>query len=400
MCALGINNIFSSFKLHPWKWIIVVCCLLAAVLAVQAHVTTNYNDGMHLTSYNNFVIFRQSFFHLLNHQDLYLKYKYEYWDIYKYSPTFAVFMAPFAILPAIPSLLLWNLTNVLALLFGIQYQRHFDQVKKSLVVAFVFIELATSLQNEQCNALVVGLLLIAFGLAEKQKLFAAVGIILFTGFIKLIGIAALSIFILYPKWHKAILYCIIWLFIYLLLPLLFVAPSELLFQYTRWLEILNEDLAGTGGLSVISISRFFSGYEVSKTAIQLTGMVLLLLPLIQWKKFVSAELRMKYFSSVLIWMVIFNHKAESPSFIIAVTGVAIWYFNSSKTIVNHLLLAFCLIGTQLSTTDIFPNTLQNGIFTASALKAIPCFFIWIKLTFELYQETIFSIRHNKLVQSN
>src|SRR5438128_8002394 len=71
------------------------------------------------THYNNFLIFRQSFDHLIHNMDLYSSQVPEHYDFYKYSPTFATLMAPFALLPVLPGLILWNLLNALALFFAI-----------------------------------------------------------------------------------------------------------------------------------------------------------------------------------------------------------------------------------------------------------------------------------------
>ncbi len=56
---------------------------------------------------NNFRIFRYSFFHLSNHQRLYIEYPSEYWDYFFYHPVFAFLFAPFAVLPENMGLFLW-----------------------------------------------------------------------------------------------------------------------------------------------------------------------------------------------------------------------------------------------------------------------------------------------------
>jgi hypothetical protein len=54
-------------------------------------------------AYNNFIIFKQSFFHLKNNTNLYLEYINEYKDHYYYSPSFALFVIPFSYLPILIS---------------------------------------------------------------------------------------------------------------------------------------------------------------------------------------------------------------------------------------------------------------------------------------------------------
>jgi hypothetical protein len=67
--------------------------LIALGCTMQAFMQPIGGSGM--VPYNNYIIFKQSFTHLYNHQDLYGAYSSEYWDLYKYTPTFAVLMAPF-----------------------------------------------------------------------------------------------------------------------------------------------------------------------------------------------------------------------------------------------------------------------------------------------------------------
>ena len=49
-------------------------------------------NGITYTHYNNYIIFKQSYFHLIENKDLYTLYPNEHWDYYKYSPTFSLLM--------------------------------------------------------------------------------------------------------------------------------------------------------------------------------------------------------------------------------------------------------------------------------------------------------------------
>jgi hypothetical protein len=93
--------------------------ILASILSLYPKV--KIFDGIEYTNYNNYVIFKQSFIHLMNHQDLYKLYPNEHWDLYKYSPTFALFFGFFQIFPDSIGLILWNILNAGVLLFSIYY---------------------------------------------------------------------------------------------------------------------------------------------------------------------------------------------------------------------------------------------------------------------------------------
>lgn len=362
---------------------IIVYCALALFATVQAYLTTHLDDGRNLTNYNNYLIFRQSFVHLMNYQDIYLKFKYEYWDVFKYTPTFALFMFPFAVFPVIPGLLLWNLVNVASVIIGLNNISLLTSKQKSLILLFSLVEIATSIQNEQSNALVTGLIICAFALMEKRKLFFAVGLIVFVVYVKLLGAAVLIMFAFYPRFWRAVAYAFCWSIIFLLFPLLVIRPDQLVFLYGRWIEILNDDLAGTGGLSVMTVMRSWLSLDFQSVYIQIAGMIALCTPLLFWKRFSDVQSRLLFLSSILVWIVIFNHKAESPSFVIAVIGVIIWYVISVKSGVNTALLVLCFVFTQLSATDLFPRNLRNGFFEEYAVKALPCVLIWIKMNIDI-----------------
>ncbi|MBK7855412.1 MAG: DUF2029 domain-containing protein [Bacteroidetes bacterium] len=69
--------------------------------------------------YNNYLIFKDSFQHFLQGLNLYANYPPV--DLFKYSPTFAVLMSPFAFLPDWLGLTLWNLLNAMLFFMQLKY---------------------------------------------------------------------------------------------------------------------------------------------------------------------------------------------------------------------------------------------------------------------------------------
>ena len=65
---------------------VYILVTVLASLAKYLHVRDQF------TNYNNYVIFRNSFLHLISNKDIYAWYLDEQWDLYKYSPSFAAFM--------------------------------------------------------------------------------------------------------------------------------------------------------------------------------------------------------------------------------------------------------------------------------------------------------------------
>ncbi len=124
------------------------------------------------------------------------------------------------------------------------------------------------------------------------------------------------------------------------------------------------------------------GLDGGKNLVLAIGGILLLLPFALINKYSIYQYRLLQLCSVLIWIVIFNHKAESPTFVIAMAGVVIWYMTMPKSRTNNNLLALALIFTSLSPTDIFPAWVRQNLVIPYTLKAVPCIAIWAKIWYE------------------
>ncbi len=435
------------------RFLLGVYILLALGATLQSYFgnPTTFNN-LQYTAYNNYIIFKQSFFHLIENKDLYILYPSEHWDLYKYSPTFSLLMAPLAILPDVIGLLCWNLLNALVLFFAIkniplkdsklfgnslmnieQGTRNkefrslsnndestvFDKLRNSLFLVpcsifkknnsfsigvmglclvFIALEMLTSLQNEQSNALMAGLIILAFVLLEKDKIWLGTLCIALTVFIKIFGVVAFALFLVYPKKGKFILASTVWVIVLTVLPLLVISMDQFQLLYESWWRMLGEDHAASYGYSVMGWLQSWFGLDVSKNVIVLLGVVLFCLPLIKIKKYTNYKFRWRLLASILIWVVIFNHKAESPTFVIAMSGVGIWYFLSkiemekvdaihkvtSSHLVNTVLVVLAFVFTSLSPTDLFPRFLRENIVIPYVLKAVPCILIWGKIIWEMY----------------
>jgi hypothetical protein len=341
-------------------------------------------NNLPYTHYNNFIIFKQSFYHLLQGKDLYALYPSEYWDFYKYSPSFALFMAPFFIFPDLIGLILWNVLNCLVLYFALMKVSGIDRKAKSLLLLFVMIELFTSVQNAQSNGLLAGLLIMAYSALEKKEVLLATLLIIFSFYLKIFGIAAVILFFLYPEKLKFILYSTAWMFILGILPLLLISPEQLHHLYQGWINLLISDQSVSQGLSVMGILLSWFSLQIPKTLILLIAVVWLFIPLIRRQHYFSEKFKLNYFAALLIWLVIFNHKAESPTYIIAMSGVGLWFFSQKITPLNLALTVFAFIFISLSPTDLFPKVLRDSLIIPYQLKALPAVLIWLKIQYDLF----------------
>ena len=358
--------------------------VLASVQAVLLGLKTFVPDGELYTNYNNYVIFRQSFFHLLEQKDLYILYPKEHWDLYKYSPTFALFFGFFAYLPDVLGLSLWNVLNAFLLFSGVMALPKFSDKQKALILLVLVLELMTSLQNAQSNAMMAGLLIWAFAALERRHYLAATFFIMATVYIKIFGLVAMAMFLFYPRKERLALYSLLWAGIFLVLPLVVVDWNQLSFLYQSWLRMLQDDHSASYGFSVMGWLYTWFGISANKIVVLGTGVLLFCLPLLRFRLYTDFKFRILTLCSTLIWVIIFNHKAESATFVIAMSGIAIWFFAQEKmSVENQVLLVLALVFTSLSPTDLFPKFIRKGILEPYVVKAVPCILIWAKIIWEM-----------------
>jgi len=372
------------FLNKPWLFLLVyVIAALVATLQEYAGGTKQFegSDGIY-THYNNYLIFKQSFYHLLAGSNLYIHYPQEHYDLYKYSPTFALVFGLLAWLPDGAGLLLWNVLNAIALFFGVK-MLNLKTSEKNIVFLLTAVELFTSLQNSQSNALIAGLIVLAMALMERERFFWACLCIALTVYIKLFGVFAFALCLLYRSRWKMIGYSALSILLLAILPLLVVSVDQLKECYFNWWSLLQSDYV-PNYLSLVGVVKAWTGISLKQNWILVAGLIAFLIPLSKIRFYQDAKFRLMMLAMILLWMVVFNHKVESPTFIIALVGVGIWYTASSldQRLKNSLAL-FAFIFTSLSTTDVFPNFIQENLFEPWSIKAIPCIAIYFVSFYEL-----------------
>ncbi|MDC3209814.1 DUF2029 domain-containing protein, partial [Chitinophagales bacterium] len=183
---------------------------------------TRFIAGGEYTHYNNYLIFKQSFYHLLEGQSLYGAYPQEYFDYFKYSPTFALLFSCFAIFPDVLGLSLWNVFNLFMMVFALLALPSFDKRWIGAIILLSIFELITTTQNVQSNTLMLAFFIGTFACLEREKYLLAVVLIGLAIYTKLYAIVGLSLFLLYPNRIKNIVYLLIVLSALFCLPLLVV----------------------------------------------------------------------------------------------------------------------------------------------------------------------------------
>ena len=329
-----------------------------------------------LHRYNNYVIFERSWDHLVSGQDLYALHPQEHWDLFKYTPTFAVLMAPFSAMPDAVGLPMWNLLNALVLVLAVSRLPMLDQRQQAIALLICAVECMTALQNAQSNGLVVGLLVLAFAEMERGKSWLPALCVLLSAFIKLFGIVGLAMFLMHDnRWKLAGWTAGIGL-ILTALPLLVISPDHYAWLFESYGQMLSQDHSASLGYSLHGILHSWFGLGVSKSLVLAVGSVLFMLPVLYWRKWTDQAHRLQVLCLILWWVLVFNHKSESPTFVIAMAGVGVWFVHAKRTRLNLGMMWFALVLTSLVTTDLCPRWVREQFVNPYALKALPIVVLW------------------------
>jgi hypothetical protein len=358
------------------RWLLALYALSVVVVAGQ-HLFIRLN--------NNFAIFRASFGNLLAGRDLYALHPEQAWDLFKYSPTFAVLFAPFSLLPLPAAVVLWHAVNMLLLFYAVG--RLLPGSKGTIALALIYLEALGAMQHAQTNGLVTALVVLAFVAFERQRQLGAALAIALGAVVKIFPLAALPMAVFHPRRIRFALLFTGVLLALVALPLLFISPHELAAQYQSWRSQEAADALSTasfGGGGVMELLHLWLGVHIPNWPVQLAGTVLLLLPLAARRRdWSDPDFRLRFLCSLLVYMVIFNHRSESPSFVIAVTGIAIWYVTSPREWLHTALLALTILVVSVSSTDLTPSYVKHEIVLAYRLKTVPCLLVWLLMQAEL-----------------
>ena len=363
--------------------ILGVYLVTAAAVAVQRTVFSREN---------NFWIFRAAFDHLRTGADLYAAYPDVHADFFKYSPTFALLFAPFAVLPPTVGYALWAAVCAGVVWFGIE--RLLPSRAAMLALAIAWISVVGDLQRAQSNALVAGLMIIAWVAYERERQLPAAIAVAAGGFVKLFPLAAAMGALLHRKWWRFCLILVAILAVGAAFPLLAAGPDSLAAQYQSWYAIETHDAApmaryGTGGADLyaglMGQFRVWFGVDWPHWPTQLAGLVVLMAPLLtQRARFEERVFRIQVLASLLVFCVLFNHQAESPSYSIAMIGAAIWFATSEPARWRTTLIVACVVVVNLMSTDLMPRTWYRDYYVQYLLKTVPLIPLWIVMQLELH----------------
>lgn len=376
-----MNSVFQKF---PWLNSVRNLTYIFAGLVL---IATVHRLLLGAGSFNNYSIFRASFYNLWQGNDLYIAHPEQYNDLYKYSPTFALLMAPFYAMPKGLGLFVFNFLNAL-LPFWALNRLNISSKAKSFILIFIAIELLSSIQNAQSNGIMVGLMLAAFGSFERKEMVWAALFVCLGFYLKVFGAAVGIFFLFHDKKLKFLIACAVIGIFLGIIPAAITGMDGLIFQYKSWLHLLAVDPTVDRDYSIMTLTQTWFHFTAKDVWYLIPGMVLLLLPLVRVREWKNFAFRLFYLAIILVWVVIFNHKAESPTYVIAVFGVGLWGILEERKWLRIFMLTFVYIFTILSPTDLFPPYVRQEIWQAYSLKALPCIVLWGLMTWEIMRTKV------------
>ncbi len=340
------------------------------VLSVGLSLFTAFQSHM-----NNWLIFKASFNHLINGTSLYIPYPSEHHDLFKYSPTFALLMAPLAVLPAWLGATLWNLSGAVLFLWAL-LQLPIQDSQRQAVFWISLPEFIGSTQGFQSNIHMVALMMLFWVALEKEKPIQAAFFLFGSFFIKIFGIVAGALYLFSSyTWsqprkiaqHALVLAKVFVLL--LILPAVFIGWDSLLFQYQEWWSLLKMDAAHSYGFSLMGVVHGFTGWEFRNFPFQLFGALSLAGTFLAFRKASQPE-RLIGLIAVCYFMVLFNHKSESPTFVIAMMAFGLHTSFIKNRKMRWTLIAFTLGCVSLLYSDLF-RTYKQSVFDVYSVKVWP-----------------------------
>ncbi|WP_185290332.1 glycosyltransferase family 87 protein [Chryseobacterium lactis] len=373
---------FLKILLNP-KYIFGVYLIISVVTAISKYMRGDY-------AINNYLIFKNVFFNTIHQKNLFIHYPDLYFDLNHYGVFFSAMIAPFAMMPDWLGISLWNIANTFIFIYGV-YKLPFSDAKKAIFGLLCLQEYITAALSLQFNVALTGLLLLSAVYIYERKEVKSVTAILIGIFVKIYGIVGLTQFFFIKNKTKFILSGIGIAILFFVLPMAYSSPQFVIQCYTDWFQSIveknneNQVLGNMQDISLMGfVRRILGDASISNLVFLAFGLPLFALPYVRIKQYKHYAFQLMILASTLLFLVLFSSSSESPTYIIAVVGVLIWFFlQKERTPLIIGLLVFVIIFTCFSTSDLFPKFVKENYIIKYSLKAVPCIVIWLRVTYEL-----------------
>ena len=369
--------------ISDYRIIFVIYIIVAAITAFS-----KYKRGV--GGYNNYLIFKGVFYNTLQEKNIFLQYPDLFFDSNHYGVFFSLLIAPFALMPDWLGCILWNVTVTMVFLYAI-YKLPFSDRKKSFFAWLCLQEFITAATYFQFNIALTGLLMLSAIYVYERKETKSASAILIGTFVKVYGIVGLSAFFFIKNKLRFIISLIVIAILFFLLPMLISSPKFGVQSYFDWYTSLSEKnlsnqvLGNRQDYSLMGVvRRFLQDASISNLVFLIPGFIIFMMPYLRISQYKNLSFQLMILASTLLFLVLFSSGSESPTYIIAVAGVMIWFL-MQKTIsrLDIGILIFVMIFTCFAFSDLFPKSIKEDVFVKYSTKAIPCIVVWFRVMYEL-----------------
>jgi hypothetical protein len=340
---------------------------------------------------NNFLIFKNVFFHLVHQQSLYIEYPAEYYDVNLYGPVFSVVIAPFAGLDTNLGALLWAMSGAAVLFYAIR-QLPLTRLQQNIILLLCTQELMGASGWFQLNQFIGAFIILTFTNTLKGKELWATFFIVLGTLTKFYGIVGLAFFFFSPNPKRFIGGLLLWGAVLFALPMAISSPQYIVNCYFEWYAALvHKNSLNVGDNAIFQdisaggfIKRVFHVPGLSSLAVLIPAVVLFLLQYTQLKYRYNSRYRLYILCSTLMFPVLFSSSSESPTYIIAIPAICIWYVMQPATRWNNIFIFFAILLVSFSHSDVVTPWVRKNLAVPYALKALPCLVLWLMIAYEIY----------------
>ena len=336
--------------------------------------------------YNNFLIFRYVFWHLVERRDLYALYPAQFGDVNLYGPVFGLVVAPFAMLPEGVGGLLWSLAMA-ALLWAAVSRLRLPPERRLLALLLILPELLTAVHSSQFNPAVAALPLLTLADVEEGRDLRAPLWSLLGAFVKLYSAVGLVLVLFSRSPRRFLLGCALWSALLLVAPMALAGPEYVLESYQGWYAALARknalNLQVGGDISLVGLVRRAFGMPLPLTGSAAAGLALALAPLLRRAQYPHRRFRHLALASLLLFLVLFSSGSENPTYVVAATGAVLWLVHRPDPPGRWgwwLVAAMVLVA--LGPTHLLSVPLAR-FFNHYALKALLYGVMWVLLSRDL-----------------
>jgi hypothetical protein len=365
------------------KPFVLICYFGLSLFAVIKSVITNH-------IHDNYFVYKYAFVNIIHQQTPFGPVRGAGHDLYHYGPVFALLMAPFAVWPDAVGVILWVMFNAWVLYLAIKWLPLKEQAYLPILLICAH-ELMTSSSNVEINPFIGALIIFSYIFIKNKKDFWAALFICAGTFIKLYGIVGLAFFFCSENKLRFILGLLFWSIVLFVAPMLITSPAYILKNYHDWYgDLLQKNLNNIGpslqDISLMGLIRNIFNYrQLSNLVVIAPGLLLFTTWYTRVKYYGVTAYQLLLLASTLIFVIIFSSSSESPTYIIAVAGVAIWFMNIDRAANGFeiFLLVFAIVLTVFSPSDLFPRSILVNYVIPYKLKALPCVLIWFRIIYEI-----------------